>query len=128
MMRFVGGLRGSLFILAIIFTVLLGMMELWANGPIPWAFVLVALGAGFVFALVQGHRGKNTYGSRLMSSAISLSLAVCFIAQTAYYLTAISLAMSPLAIVCVLIAYRVVATDLRMWRWFEERHGDSSSA
>jgi len=120
-MRFFGGLTGSLFILAAISGAFFGLRELWVKGPIPWDFFLIALGAGFVFALVQAHRGRNTYWSRLISSAISLSLAGCFIAEAAYSVTVVNMVASPIFIVYVLLAYRLVTTDLRMWRWFKGR-------
>lgn len=139
-MRFSGGLRGPLFILAVISTAFYGMMEFWRRGAVirgvggkllfglSSGFFLIAIGAGIVFALVQTHRGKTTYRSRLVSSAISLSLAAYFIAEVVYSATVMSPFLLPITVVYLLLAYRLVTTDLRMWRWFGERQGDSSPA
>ena len=99
--------------------------------------LILMLGIGFSFTLVQAARKRLTYRMRLTSSVISITIAGYLVITGLLYLAGFLSRIldeswesgMPLTIISVFglaVAYRLIRTDLRTWRWYRETasHGD----
>jgi hypothetical protein len=76
---------------------------------------------GFAFTLIQGTRKRLTYRMRLISSAISLTIAINLIAMGVMYIVTKMTVFVMLGGLSLFLAYRLVRTDIKTWRWFREQ-------
>ncbi len=101
----------------------LGMHAL-RSPTIPLGLLFAGLIAGLVFTVVQGHRKRVNFLTRAASSAVSLVLAGYFLSAAIYLL--LPLKPSPYLAVLMplylILAYRLLRTDLRMWSWYRSAH------
>lgn len=114
--------------LALIISMLfLGMYSL-QSPTIPFGLLFAGLIAGLVFTVVQGHRKRVNFLTRATSSAISLVLVGYFLSASICLL--LLLKPSPYLAVLMplhlILAYRLLRTDLRMWSWYRSRILDES--
>ena len=95
---------------------------------IPFGLLCAGLIAGLIFTVVQGHRKRVNLLTRAVSSAISLVLAGYFLSAAIYLLLPLELSpylAFPIPLYLIL-AYRLLRTDLRMWSWYRSRMLDES--
>jgi cytochrome bd-type quinol oxidase subunit 1 len=111
-------------------TLCLSTVTLLASGLLGRLFSSYALMAmliiGFAFAIIQGARKKLTYRMRMVSSSISLVLAIYLIVVGSMYILSGTM-LIPLGLLSLLLAYRLVRTDVKTWQWFREQAGTSDS-
>lgn len=112
--------------LAFVTTVAFLGMHALQSPAIPFGLLCAALIAGLVFTIVQGHRRRVNLLTRAASSAISLVLAGYFLSAATYLL--LPLKPSPYLAVLIplylVLTYRLLGTDLRMWSWYRSKTMD----
>ena len=99
--------------------------------------LILMLGIGFSFTLVQATRKRLTYRMRLTSSVISITIACYLVITGVMYLAAFmgsilgeswesGIPLGVISFIGLAISYRLIKTDLRTWRWYRETasHGD----
>lgn len=116
--------------LALMITVAFLGMHALQSPTIPFGLLCAALIAGLVFTVVQGLRRRVNLLTRAASSAISLVLAGYFLSAAVYLL--LPLKPSPYLAVLItlylILAYRLLGTDLRMWSWYRSKTLDGAGS
>ena len=79
------------------------------------------LALGFAFIFIQVSRKELTYRMRLVSSGISLSLAGYLIVMGVMHVFTGIQSYIIVSLFGFLVAYRLIRTDLKTWRWFREK-------